>query len=173
MLLNGEVIGVRHRSRADPGQFPDKLVALLQTFADQAVIAIENARLFNETQEALEQQTATAKVLRVISGSPTDVQPVFEAIVERCKRLLRRRCRRRSSLTTATPCTWSPSTKVGDEAIETLQAAFPAPVDAAPAAGDPRRAASRRCPTSWSNGRVRQFSDGGARSAIARRCACR
>jgi GAF domain-containing protein len=87
MLREGHVVGAIVVCRAEPGSFPDKQVRLLQTFADQAVIAIENVRLFNETREALEQQTATSEVLRVISESPTDVQPVFDAVAQRALKL--------------------------------------------------------------------------------------
>ena len=94
LLRDGEAIGAIHLGRADAGLYPEPQVQLLQTFADQAVIAIENVRLFNELQvrnadltEALEQQTATSEVLRVISGSPTDVLPVFDAIVGSAVRL--------------------------------------------------------------------------------------
>ncbi|MET4385694.1 two-component system NtrC family sensor kinase [Bradyrhizobium sp. F1.4.3] len=88
LMNQGTPVGMISVTRAEPGAFEPDLVQLLQTFADQAVIAIENARLFNETREALERQTATADILKVMAASPSDVQPVFDAIADKANRLI-------------------------------------------------------------------------------------
>jgi signal transduction histidine kinase len=102
MLREGQPIGAIVVNRGQPGPFSQTQIALLQTFADQAVIAIENVRLFTELQtknralteahshvtQALDRQTATADILRIISRSQTDVQPVFETIADSAIRLL-------------------------------------------------------------------------------------
>src|SRR6516164_7628007 len=94
MLKDGRPIGAIAMARSQTGRFPDRQVELLKTFADQAVIAVENVRLFKaeqqrtgELSESLEQQTAISEVLKVISGSPTDIQPVLDAVGENAARL--------------------------------------------------------------------------------------
>ena len=88
LMNRGTPVGMISVTRAVTGAFAPDLVQLLQTFADQAVIAIENARLFNETKETLERQTATADILKVMAASPSDVQPVFDAIAANANRLI-------------------------------------------------------------------------------------
>jgi signal transduction histidine kinase/CheY-like chemotaxis protein len=87
MLRDGRAVGSIGVCRPEVGPFAAELVQLLQTFADQAVIAIENVRLFNETKEALAKQTASAEVLEVIGDSVADPQPVFEKILDSCATL--------------------------------------------------------------------------------------
>ena len=83
----GELIGTLNARRTEVRPFTPAQIKLLETFADQGVIAIENVRLFNELKESLEQQTATSEILGVIASSPTDIQPVLDVVAENAARL--------------------------------------------------------------------------------------
>jgi len=89
MLHDGNAIGSITVRRTEVRPFTDEQIELVRTFADQAAIAIENVRLFNETKEALDQQTATADVLKTISRSAFDLQAVFDVVVENATKLCR------------------------------------------------------------------------------------
>ena len=90
----GEILGTLSARRVEVRPFTPAQIKLLETFADQAVIAIENVRLFQELKESLEQQTATSEILGVIASSPTDIQPVLDALP---KGLAAVRCERRAN----------------------------------------------------------------------------
>ena len=127
LLWQSGAIGMLNVTREAGLAFNEKELSLLRTFADQAVIAIQNARLFNETREALERQTATADILKVIASSPSDVTPVFEAIANRSKELVR-------GFSTAVfsfqgdAVHLSAFTRMNPEADAFLQSGFPSPL---------------------------------------------
>jgi GAF domain-containing protein/signal transduction histidine kinase len=137
LMRGGEPIGAFGLGRNEPVPFTQRQVELVQTFADQAVIAIENVRLFDEVQErtrelqeSLEYQTATADVLNVISRSTTNVQPVFEAIANSAARLFAP-CE--TTLTTVHDgqLCWGATASLGRpvEAMERVKSIYPLPFD--------------------------------------------
>jgi two-component system NtrC family sensor kinase len=127
MIRNDEAVGAILLRRTEVNPFSDKQISLLQTFADQAVIAIENARLFKETKDALERQTATADILKVIASSQSDVQPVFEAIATSANWLI-------GGFSTAVfrfvdgTCELAAFTPTSPAADEVLKTSFPQPL---------------------------------------------
>jgi GAF domain-containing protein len=134
LVRDGQVEGLVGLTRPEPGPFSDREIELIRTFADQALIAIENTRLFNETEEALERQTATADVLKVIASSPTDLQPVFDAIAERSNRLIGGHATAVYRFVGETVHLIS-FTSVSAEADATLRASFPRPIKDNPVFG--------------------------------------
>src|SRR5262245_5142546 len=134
MLKDGRVIGVLGVSRREPGRFSDAEIALLQTFADQAVIAIENVRLFKELEARNRDLTATSEILQVIARSPTDLQPVFDTIARNARRL----CGADSGGVVRLEGTRLHSEALDNttaEIADAMRQAFPTPVDHGTASG--------------------------------------
>ena len=141
LLREDRALGVITLLRNEVSPFTDRQVALLQTFADQAVIAIENVRLFKELESrnrdlttALEQQTATGEILRTIAQAQTDLQPVFAAIVRSAAQL----CHAHTAavfLTDGRMIYHPASHGESPEALAAIKARFPRPLDRETAAG--------------------------------------
>ncbi len=130
LLRGDQAIGALIVLRPERQAFDDKHIDLLRTFTEQAVIAIENARLFNETKEALERQTATSEILTVISESPTDVQPVLDAIVHSAAHLFAP-CNATITMLQGSMLHWRASfgTQPDQVDVEKLKAVYPLPFD--------------------------------------------
>jgi GAF domain-containing protein len=141
MLLEGMPVGAIALARVPPGHFPERHINVLQTFAGQAVIAIENVRLFNEVDtrnreltEALDRQTATSNILRIISRSRTDIQPVFDTIAESAARL----CNAQFCFVyrfDGTLINFIAHYGAAPEGVEAVRRAFPRPPDRGSASG--------------------------------------
>jgi signal transduction histidine kinase len=157
LMREGTVEGVLLLGRPEPGPFSQRQIDLVQTFADQAVIAIENVRLLNETKEALERQTATADILKVIASSPDDVQPVFQAIAERSNRLV-------NGLSTTVLSIvddmvhLSAFTPTNPDADAALEAYFPRPLSAVPFGETNRRGEIYRLPDTEAEPALRELA---------------
>ena len=136
MLKDDQLIGAIILCRQEVRPFTDKQIALVTSFANQAVIAIENTRLLSELRELLAQQTATADILKVIASSPSDVQPVFNAVVLTARRLLRREMA--AILLCDNNATFRPRAITGPEGL--IPVLNPDPIKIDPAANFPSRA---------------------------------